>query len=91
MSIVVQWAKVKDFEGGGTGGEGVKRIQRCINEEQTATVLLNLPRMCVWLHYYYNIYLIETKEQQSGRVLPSHPSLQPKLARRGRRRRRVMK
>ena len=29
--------------------------------------------------YYYNIYLIETK----GQLLPSHPFLQPKLARRG--------
>ena len=34
-------------------------------------------------HNYYNIYLIETKGQLSGRFIPTHPSLQPKLARRG--------
>ena len=32
----------------------------------------------MWLHYYYNIYLIKTKGQQSRRLLPTHPSLQPK-------------
>ena len=60
-------------------GSRTRRIRRSTKEEQTATVLLDLTR----LHYYYNIYLIETKGQQSGRLLPTHPSLQPKLAGRG--------
>ena len=42
----------------------MKRV-RC-EKEQTATLLLDLTRLFVWLHYY-NIYLIETKGQQSGR------------------------
>ena len=33
-----------------------------------AIVLLDLTRLSLWLHYYYSIYLIETKEQQSGRL-----------------------
>ena len=60
-----------------------KEVQRNTKEEQTATVLLDLTKMSVWLHYYYNIYLTETKGHQSGRLLPIHPSLQPKLAGRG--------
>ena len=54
-------------------------VQRSTKEEQTSTVLLNLTR----LHYYYNIYLIETLGQQSGRLLNTHHSLQSKLAGRG--------
>ena len=54
------------------------RRKRSTKEKQTATVLLNLTRLFVWLHYYH-IYLIETKGQQSGRLLPTHSSLQPKL------------
>ena len=27
----------------------------------------------MWLHYYNNVYLIETKEQQSGRLFLIHP------------------
>ena len=34
---------------------------KCTKEEQTATALLDLTRLSVWLHYYYNIYLIKTK------------------------------
>ena len=56
---------------------------RSIKEEQPATVLLDLTRLFVWLHYYYCIYWIDTKGEQSGRLLPTHPSLQPKLAGRG--------
>ena len=33
--------------------------------------------------YYCSIYLIERKRQQSGRLLPTHSSLQPKLDGRG--------
>ena len=52
-------------------------------KEQTATVLLDLTRLSVWLHYYYNIYLIEIKEQQSKKKrkkkwkAPPHPPLPP--------------
>ena len=59
-----------------------KGAQMNTKEEQTATVLLDLTRLSMWLHYYYNIYLIEIKGQQSGRLLPTHPSLQLKLVRR---------
>ena len=30
--------------------------------------------------FYYSIYMLETKEHQSGSQLLTHPSLQPKLA-----------
>ena len=35
--------------------------------------------LSVWLHYYYDIYLIKTKEEQSVRFLPTQPFLHPKL------------
>ena len=41
--------------------------QRNTKEEQTSAVLLDLTKLSEWLHYYYNIYLIDTKGQQSGR------------------------
>ena len=45
-------------------GLKVKEKKRSTKEEQTATLLLDLTRLSVWLHYYYNIYLIETKGKQ---------------------------
>ena len=39
--------------------------------------------VCLLHYYYYNIYVTERKGQQSGKLLPNHPSLQPKLAGRG--------
>ena len=62
--------------------EEYKRVQTSTKEEQTVTVLLDLTRLSMLLHYYYNISLIETKGQQNERLLPTHPSLQPELARR---------
>ena len=38
-------------------------VRRSTKEEQTLIVLLDLTRLSVWLHYYYNIYLIEKKGQ----------------------------
>ena len=66
-------------EGGwGRAGEREERgVQRNTKEEQTAIILLDPTRLS------YNIYLIETKIQKSERLLPTHPSLQPKLAGRG--------
>ena len=61
-------------EGRKEGGRVYKGVQRT-KKELTATVLLDLTRLCVWQHYYYNIYLIETKGQQSGRLLPTHSTL----------------
>ena len=56
--------------------------KRCTKEEQTAAVLLDLTRLYVWLHYYYNIYLIDKKTAQYK--APPHPlSLQLKLTGRG--------
>ena len=52
-------------------------------EEQKTTVLQDLTRLFLWLQYYYNIYLIETKGQQGERLLPTHSFLQLKLAGRG--------
>ena len=45
----------------GGGGRGA---QRSTKEDQTATVLLDLTRLSVWLNYYYNIYLIEEEEEE---------------------------
>ena len=59
--------------GGGGGGGGGGGVQMSTKEEQTATAILVLKRLSVWLYYYYYIYLIETKGQQSGRLLPIHP------------------
>ena len=41
------------------------RKRRGIKEKQTSTVLLDLTRLSVWQYYYFNIYLIEAKGQQS--------------------------
>ena len=42
-----------------------KRVKRCTKEQQTATVLLDLRRLFVWLHYYNNMYLKETQENKN--------------------------
>ena len=63
--------------------QGLQRSTKNAKEEQTATVLLDQTRLSFLLHYYYDIYLIETKVQQNGRLLYIHPSLQQKLAGRG--------
>ena len=56
-------------------------VQRSTKEEQTATVLLDLTRLSVWLHYYYNIYMIDKKDiKVQGFSPPTLPSLQLKLA-----------
>ena len=43
--------------------KGVK-WRRSIKEEQTITVLLDQTRLAVCLHYYYNIYFIETNDSK---------------------------
>ena len=40
-------------------------------EEQTVSVLLNLTRLSVWLHYYHNIYLIDKRAVKWK--APPHP------------------
>ena len=62
------WKK-RGKNGGKLGRVGV---QRSTKENQTATVYWTLTRLSVWLHYYYDIYLIETKGQKSGKLLPIH-------------------
>ena len=52
--------------------EKYKGVQRNVKEEQTATTLLDITRLSMWLHCYYDIYLIEKKGQQSVRILPTH-------------------
>ena len=69
--------------GGRVGVQNSTKEYKRIQKKKTATVLLNLTKLSVWLHFYCNIYLIETRGQQSGRLLPTHPSLQPKMAGRG--------
>ena len=59
-----------------------KGLQRNTKEEQTATVLLELTSLSMRLHfttivstcYYYCIYMLETKGQQIGSLLPITPS-----------------
>ena len=42
-------------------GRRRRGMRRRSTKEEQHQVLLGLTRMSVWLHYYYNIYLIQTK------------------------------
>ena len=57
----------------------------CIEEYKGRTNSNNPtePTVHVATLYYYSIYMIDKKGQQRGRLLPTQPSLQPKLAGRG--------
>ena len=59
---------------------GSKGVQMTTKAEQTTTVVLGLMRFSVLLHYYYDIYLLETKGQQGRRLLPTYVVHQPNLA-----------
>ena len=69
---------MEEFNRQAKGGqeEENKGVQRKNRQQQ----FIGPTRLSAWLHNYYDIYLIETKGQQRRRLLPTHPSLQPKLA-----------
>ena len=47
-------------------GDVRRKVHRSTKEEQTATVLLDLTRLSVWLQYYYDIYLIDGRRGERG-------------------------